>query len=366
MKRKSSYPFWLGLYVFAGIAAICAVMAVLWKYCEAFEQAQPENVINAYVNYLNEKRWTNEVVAAVDALSQRYQSSEECRSAVDSYLSEPVHSSLVLGSNNEEQRSYLMISGTRRIGEVTLVRDTGNELSFGFVPWKISEISFDFSALRTSKEITVPENYRVFFRGVELGEDTLVGEGAESELLKEFYAETENTYRMVTYRVEYVQSEQPPVFTVQNARGESVELLPDADEEQFFCVTDETQLASLEDFAERFCSVYYSYTSGYTRSGETTYDSYYRLSYYLIPGSELAQRLYSAADGLYWTSTSAIRVYNVKISNVLAVGDGLTAMDIESDVSVSNSGGTNETHNRVRCLIREENGDRRIVSMKDL
>ena len=123
----------------------------------------------------------------------------------------------------------------------------------------------------------------------------------------------------------------------------------------------EEELARLAEFSAGFAVNYLKYISGVT---DPTY-GYQRLSAYLMPGSDLDNRMKDAMDGLSWAHTSSITVDSSQLNGALALGEGFYLCDISATATTFAMGhGEVETVNNMRVIVLDSNNDVRAIHLK--
>ena len=148
---------------------------------------------------------------------------------------------------------------------------------------------------------------------------------------------------------------------VRNEDGEIFIIDPNLDDAQFIQPCTEEELSRLAEFSAGFSVNYLKYISGVI---DPAY-GYQTLSAYLLPGSDLDNRMKDAMDGLSWAHTTSITVDSSRLNGALALGEGFYLCDITATATTFAMGhGEVETENNMRVIGLESNGDVRAIHLK--
>ena len=342
----------------------------VWKYAEAFEISRPASTMDSYVANLSRELWDEGIAETVAAMPHEVQSDEEVEECVRELLSSGNITYVRKGGGADRVNYSLRCKGSE-FGTITLVPDESAEVSIDtdkfpwrllpwtLRPWRIESESFDFTGLYSSVEVEVPYDYSVWLNGVQLSRDYIVEENIPYDVLEDYYGFYEEMPTKVRYRFDNVIGSVNPV--IRDADGEIFIVDPNLDDSQFIKPCTEEELARLAEFTAGFAVNYLKYISGVT---DPTY-GYQRLSAYLMPGSDLDNRMKDAMDGLSWAHTSSITVDSSQLNGALALGEGFYLCDISATATTFAMGhGEVETVNNMRVIVLDRNNDVRAIHLK--
>ncbi len=371
-KRRGRLLYGFALYLW-GLLLIAGVVYGLfkvWEYAEVFERSRPAFTMDAYVENLSRELWADGIAETVAGMPHEVQSDEEVKACVQELL-ESGNIAYVRRGGGQDRINYSLRCNGSEFGTVTLVPDESVEvgidtekfpwslLPWSLQPWKIESESFDFSGLYSSVEAEVPYDYSVWLNGVQLSRDYIVEENILYDVLKDYYGYYEEMPTKVRYRFDHVIGSLTPI--IRNANGEIFIIDPNLDDSQFIEHCSEQKLERLTEFSEGFAANYLKYISGVI---DPTY-GYQKLSAYLMPGSDLDNRMKDAMDGLSWAHTSSITVDSTRLNGALSLGEGFYLCDISATATTFAMGhGEVQTVNNMRVIVMEQEDDIRAIHLK--
>ena len=371
-KRRGRMRYALALYIWGLLLLAGAIYGLMqvWEYAEAFEISRPASTMDSYVANLSRELWDEGIAETVAAMPHEVQSDEEVEECVRELLSSGNITYVRKGGGADRVNYSLRCKGSE-FGTITLVPDESAEvgidtdkfpwrlLPWTLRPWRIESESFDFTGLYSSVEVEVPYDYSVWLNGVQLSRDYIVEENILYDVLEDYYGFYEEMPTKVRYRFDNVIGSVNPV--IRDADGEIFIVDPNLDDSQFIKPCTEEELARLAEFSAGFAVNYLKYISGVT---DPTY-GYQRLSAYLMPGSDLDNRMKDAMDGLSWAHTSSITVDSSQLNGALALGEGFYLCDISATATTFAMGhGEVETVNNMRVIVLDRNNDVRAIHLK--
>ena len=371
-KRRERLHYTLALYIWGILLLAAAIFALtkVWAYAEAFELSRPVYTMDRYVADLSQELWDEGIAETVAAMPHEVQSDEEVEECVRELLGSGNITYVRKGGSAERIKYSLRCRGNE-FGVITLAPDESAEgnidtdrfpwrlLPWSLQPWKIESESFDFTGLYSAIEVVVPYDFSVWLNGVRLSRDYIVERDIPYDVLEDYYGYYEEMPTKVRYRFENVIGSVDPI--IRDEDGEIFIIDPNLDDSQFIKPCSETELARLAEFSAGFSVNYLKYISGVT---DPTY-GYQRLSGYLLPGSDLDNRMKDAMDGLSWAHTSSITVDSSQLNGALSLGEGFYLCDISATATTFAVGhGEVETVNNMRVIVREKNDDVRAIHLK--
>lgn len=362
-KRKRGtliYCVCLAIYIIILCALAAYGLRIVWRYAIEYENSRPANVINAYVNELNENLWDESIAQTIANMPHEAQTDEECAECVKEMLKDGITYVRKSGGGDGSRIVYsLKCSNGNEFGTVTMVEDQSkaDEIEFGMLPWKIESEEFNFDGLYTTVETVVPRMYSVFVNGYLLGDEYIVEDGIHYDVLDGYYDMFQDLPTKVRYRFEHAMGILEPV--VRTADGAEVTIDETQDDSQFITPCSEAQLERLSSFAAGFADRYLRFSSGVS---DPMY-AYEQLMGYIVVGSDFDNYLHSAMDGLSYGHTSSYRMDSTVLNGALDLGDGYYMCDITAMTTITYPGkGEVQNTNNMRVIAVDRDGDIRAVT----
>lgn len=317
MSRKS-YALLLTAWVLILVLASVIGLTKLWNYAEEYEMAQPEIVMNEYVESLNASLSNDTIRETVASMDHEMQSDEECVKIIEELLGGYV--TYTRGASpGDGSVCYILKCASGSFGKVYLTEDKSyeDESKFGMLPWVISKEEFDFSGLYTGMQVTVPESYGVFINGNKLGEEYIVEKDIPYDMLKDYYEDYSGLPTKVTYRFDHIIGEAETL--IKDSEGKETFIDSSKDDSQYLRHCNDKEKERLLSFGKGFCKEYYIFMAG---KYDPTY-GYQRLLPYVKLGSDLDERLKLAIDGLYYAHTKDVTTDSVELTDAIWLDDGI-------------------------------------------
>ena len=371
-KRRGRLRYALALYIWGLLLLAAAIFALIkvWQYAEAFELSRPTTAMDDYVANLSQELWDEGIAETVSAMPHEVQSDEEVAECVKELLSSG-NITYVRKGGSQDRVNYSLRCRGSEFGVVTLVPDEQAEVSIDtgkfpwkllpwtLQPWKLESESFDFTGLYSAVEVVIPSEYSLWLNGVKLGQQYIVEENILYDVLEDYYGYYDEMPTKVRYRFDNVIGSVTPI--IRDEDGEIFIVDPNLDDSQFIKPCTEAELSRLAEFSAGFAVNYLKYISGVI---DPSY-GYQKLSAYLMPGSDLDNRMKDALDGLSWAHTSSITVDSSQLNGALALGEGFYLCDISATATTFAMGhGEVETVNNMRVIVLERNNDVRAIHLK--
>lgn len=351
VKTKKRFPrlaVGMILYALLFLAAAAFGLSWFWRYIEAYENTRPLTTMEAFMAQLDVSAIPDAATNVYDAVDPYLQSPDQSRQYVADTLSGGVSYARKLSECTDQQTVYTLLSGGKAIGKVILTALEADE--FGFTPWQVTEVSYDFSHLLkdiTTTGITVPHDYTVYLNGVELTSDYITVDHIPYELLEDFYGDYQLPY-LVTYETGPVLGES--VLTVADADGNEVLIDEAADRSEYLHNCTEEELSRLDAIVDDFVGAYVDFS---TRRGGDSYANYSKLKQYMVPDGDLAQRMYEAIAGLSWVSDRNAEITAQQVTHYVNLGSGRYLCDVTYDVKTRNYEGSLQVTNHAKLIILE-------------
>ena len=350
MRKRKKLPYAIKMLIavvlYGSIVAVAAFFGLskLWDWAAAYEASRPQNTIDAYMEQLTVSHMQDSAADLIASIDHNIQSEEQCRQKIADVLQGGIVYARKLSECNEQQQVYMLMSGGKTIGKVTLAAQQAD--AFGYTPWVVSGESFDFSFLiGTGTQVTVPEHYFVYVNGTCLNEDYIVEQGMQFQLVADFYAEYKLP-TMVTYAVDPILGALDVVIT--DADGNVVTPEEALDEVAVLNNCSETQIAQLDTIAEEYIRTYVRYTSNAEEDLDGNLD---RLLTNILPGSALAQRLKDAKHGLRWIGDQKATILSITPHHRIHFLDGYYLFDVTYEYETNYRGKVSTTTENVKLII---------------
>lgn len=359
MAGKKKHSFGRGMLIYAVVYLIVAAvgLAVFWNFIDAYEHSRPKNTIDAYVAALTPADMCCKSLEADVQADLNLQSAEERSAIITASVSERVTYARKGSESTDARQVYVLRSGKQIIGEVVITAQEPD--IYGFTEWEVSEDSFDFSYLMGQPlSVTVPENFTVSVNGHVLDESYITENGVAYPALEEFYEDYELP-TMVTYTADAYLGQLE--MTVADETGQPVAITQETDRNAFLDNCTEEEKEQVESFMGDFLESYVIFTGS---SNQAASANYQRLrKNFLIPDSELAQRLYTALDGLAYAQSYGDKLETVEIHRVSRIDDTHYFCDATYCVSTYGRAGKVQTTNNMKVMLLVTDSGLRVEAM---
>lgn len=357
--------YWISLFIWTLllIGAAAFGLNLVWRYAEEYENARPNHVIDAYVDEINRNHWVDGIDEAISKMPHEMQTDEECAERVKELLSEGITYTRQGSADAGNSINYSLRCGNGNVfGKVTLVEDTGkaDELKFKtLLPWKISNVEFDFNGLYTSVETVVPKMYSVYLNDNLLGEEYIVETDIPYDVLEPYYEDFGGLPTKVRYKYDNCIGVLEPV--IKDADGNVVVIDETQDDSQFIVPCSEDMLERLSNFSVAYIDRYLRFTSGVS----DPMTAYKQLSGYVVAGTEFDTYLKDMMDGLSYGHTQSYRLDSAVLNGALDLGDGYYMCDVTANYTVFYPGRGEESGvSNLRIICVDNDGDIRTISQE--
>ncbi len=327
MKQKKKLSYGLKLTIAMSVYALVFVCVAyfgfswFWDYIEAYENSRPSHTIESYMAQLDAQDVIDGSQDLIGSIDHNIQSEDACREVITKAVSGGISYARKLNECTDTSTVYMLLSGGKTIGKVTLTAQAADE--FGFTPWVVTGDSFDMSFLiGQGTSVTVPHNFSVYVNGTALSGDYITETGLQYALLKDHYDTYELPY-MVTYEVAPILGDLEVSIT--DPQGDPVTEEIWADEATFLSTCTQEQLDGLHAFSKDFILAYVNYT---TNSNGSRHENYAKIKPYLVPDSPLYRRIEKALDGLAWVTNRYAELISVELDQCIPTLDGRFICDI--------------------------------------
>lgn len=360
-QRRSFFPLGMAIYavLFLGLAAFGLHM--FWGYMEAFEASRDYHAIDGYMAQLTKEHVVDACGDILDLVDTNIQSEEECRQSLLDAISGDITYARKASESTENKQVFVLRCGKQVIGQFSVV--TTQEDKYGFAPWTFGEESFDLSYLMGTEtvSVTVPEGYSVYVNGVELDESYIVNEERrEFALLEDFYGAYDlpelvlQTYEAGPFLNAALTME---AFDPQ---GNPFIMDESFDENCLIEMTDEAEIQRIDDFLEEFIDVYVVFAGCANDNRNANYN---RVIKYVVPDSNLAQRMLDALDGMQFAQSMGDEVASIQVNHRVRLADGTYLYDVTYKVDTTGREGVVQTTTNVKMILVESDGNLLVESM---
>lgn len=357
-KRKSSFALGMVIYAVVFLAVTAAGLSVFWDFIDFYERSRPKNTMDQYLSQLTVEDMAANGGEWVQQLDRNLQSEADFTGAIGESLTGKLTYARKSSVCTETSQTYVLRCGSRVIGETVI--QAAEPDRYGFTVWSVEKESFDFSHLLCEPQaVTVPESYCVTANGVTLGSGYISETGIIYSALEEFYDDYPQLPTMVKYTAGSVLGELK--LEVFDSTGKKLENWEQTDPNTVLenCSAEDEQL--IEAFMGKFLESYVRFTGSTKKSAANNY--YTLRGHYLIPGSPLADRLYTALDGLTYAQNYNDKLMQVEIHRMMQTEESRYFCDATYVVSTAGKSGTVETINNVKVILLMTNKGLRVESM---
>ena len=358
VKRKGSFALGMLIYAVLFLAITAAGLSVFWDFIDSYELSRPKNTMDQYLSQLTVEDMVENCGDWVQQIDEKLQSEAEFSRVIGESLTGKLTYARKSSVCTETSQTYVLRCGSQVIGE-TVIRAAEPD-RYGFTVWSVVEESFDFSHLLCeSLSVTVPETYSVMANGVTLDSGYITESGLEYSALEEFYGDYPELPAMLTYTAGNVLGQLE--LAVVDESGNLVSNWEEQDPNRVLdnCTDEET--AMLTQYMQDFLVSYVRFTSGSNQSSKLNYVKL--MKQFLIEGSELSNRLYTALDGLAYAQSYNDVLEQVTVNRLTRIGESRYFCDVTYLVSTYGKAGRVETTNNLKVMLVETDNGLRVEAM---
>ena len=360
LKKKGFKRFFLGLGIYAVVFLALAFfgLSAFWDFIEAYEISRPKNTIAQHVEQLTLEQIASGDTALLSQIDLKIQNEEAFRKVITDSLTQDITYAQNVAETTDTKLVYMLMCGSKAIGKVTLSPEAPDQ--YGFTPWKVSGQSFDFSyLLGSSATITVPHDFTVHANGVKLDSSYITQENIPYEALKSYYGDYQPPY-MVTYTVDPVLGDIQ--LEAHDRNGTVVTVDENTDLTVYMNNCSDPELKATNDLLEPFLRSYVAFTSNYGGK-ENTKNNYDTLLEYLVPGGDMAKRMYQALDGLGWAKNTRSTITDIQRNHTVNLGGGRYLCDVTYTVEAALYWEDPISVNNVKIIMVETGSGLRVESL---
>lgn len=358
-KNRKISRFALGMVIYALVFLTIAAagLAFLWDYIEAYENSRPKIAINAYMENLTEAHICDLSQNLIDQVDHNIQTEEQCRTYILDAIDD-INYAKKSKECTDSRQVFVLRTGTTVIGEFSIVAH--DEGKYGFKPWRFEQESFDVSTLNlfgSEYQTIVPFDHTVTVNGFALTDDYVTDEKIPYEEIEEFYDDYELPYR-VAYSVAPIMGEMDVVIT--DPAGKEVTFDETTDWTTYFHNCTPEEAAELDEFTEKYVDLYVTFT-GSRRS--TRYTNHKRLMSLVVDGTDFAQRLFDAIEGLEFGQSQTNKIVSVTPNHQVRLEDGKYMCDFSYVVDVTGYNGVVRDYTDARIIVVRTDSGLKVESM---
>lgn len=342
--QKRSFARFLGLYaaIFLGVAALGLIL--FWGYMDAYEDSRTKCTLDTYIEGLTPQYICDRSGDLIDSIDHRLQSEEDCKKAILNSISGNITYARKSSECTDNRMVYVLRNRGKTIGKVELVPQ--GRARYGFTPWAIDKDSFDLSCLLGQKAVITVDHTMQVYAGDVLLDEGYVTETVHYSAVKDLYDELTLPYKK-TYTA-------GPIFGkidlhAVDANGKRVSIAAESDLDPYLNNCTDGVHKELDTFNQNFISCYVRYL---TSRLETRGQNLQQLNPYLMPGSDLKNRISQAFDGLQYGQSKSDTLIGCASNYIVDLGDGKYLCDVTYEVdSLGRDGKLHRTVNNARLFV---------------
>lgn len=187
--RRSGFARALILYTVVLVVAAVAVMAVLWKYLEAYEFTRPENVMSQFEQMADEQYWETAITSSFAVTPSEFETKSQLEDELClSLLRDGKMTYVKDEAYTDAAPVYLVSVNGVELCRVYMSPQAGGEAGFGLQYMSINKVELlaDFIAPKArSLTITAPVGATVTVNGIAVSENYLSDAAPDTSYLPE-------------------------------------------------------------------------------------------------------------------------------------------------------------------------------------
>ncbi len=365
-KKRNRWIFTAALLGYALVALIAIAIGIgwFWNYMDGYEHAQPHVALEGYMEKLTAEYVADHSSELIDGLDHAVQSEEDCRKALQDALTGKFTAVKNVSQSDESHYVYTLRCGPQVIGTMEM-ENTGEQYG-DFRAWRVTKETFDMSyLLGKTVSVTVPKGFAVSICGKTLGDEYITEDKIPFPLLKgmqEIHKEYSMPY-CVTYSAGPFFGE--PAFTVTDGNGNAVTIDENTDYDAYLPTPDGKKTEQLKTVTDTFIRKFIDFTNNKDDEPDRNYQ---RLKPYMVDGSALQIRMQGAIGDIKWSVDRYGELVDLKINNMVTLGDGRYLCDItyvSSYMTATGQGevGREEISNTAQLVFNEKGGSLKAEAM---
>ena len=333
------------IYAVVFLAILAVFLFFFWQYIATYEKTRNNTVMQTYIDELDDEKKAE--------IANKYLEGSENPSYANDYAVTLIANELedmtfakAVTESSDKTTVYMLKNANNTIGKVSMTKEDDPPLSFG--PWNITNEEYDFSYLWNKKDVTVPSTYTVLYDGKEVNEETLKDNSIKIELLEDYYDTYDLPY-LSSYRIEGIIDPEKISFLDQNGNP-SDGSYSDSD---LLNNASEADVQGIKEFVPPFLERYIQCLSNSNHDAQGNYNA---LAPYMVPNSNISNRVYEAIEGQYWAPSNGDTVTDINTNFVMHLGDNLYMADITYGLDTFGNAGLYHSENTARIFIQKSDG----------
>ena len=351
MKRKKSkwLGFFLGMVIYALVVLTlaCVALKFLWDFADNYERALPDHRMSAYVSTLDETHVKKIALDFVSSLDRNIQSEEDAYSAIWRCFIGGVRYERISTDSQVQTITYEIRNSDAVLGKVTLIKD---KEAVGEKTWKIASEEYDFSFLKNSEQFIVPEHWVVYCGQRRLGVQYIIDPRVEYGFLSQFYGNSFPMPHLAKYEISNYVGD--PKIRFFNADGVEQPRFTFTDGKDQMLRGSGQVLQDIGAFTRDFVPRYVNCLSNVSRNAVM---NYILIQPYIVPDSEIDQRLKAAISGQVFAQSLGTQTSDVRIHEVFNLENEYYIVDLSYSVlTYADRGNTTTETDMYLVLYRDE------------
>lgn len=355
-KKQKKSRFVMGMVIYAAVflAVTAAGLGVLWKYMEAYELSRPRTAVADFVEQLTAEQIRLGCEDFLSQIDSNIQTPDQAFQAIQDSLTEEITYVKNGKDSTSDRQVYILRQGSQVIGTLAIRQES--ESAFGFTPWQVTEYSFDFAHLAGEGiTVTIPEEYSLSVNGNILDESYIKKKDIPFPALEDFAGDFEMV-TLVTYRLENYLGELP--LEILDPAGAKV--TQEEDTNVWIPGCSEEEIRQLTPLLETFLKRYVAFAGSSNRNEG---NNYYQLIKCLVPNGALAQRLYTALDGLQYAQSNGDTIREITVNHYYKVSQERYICDVTYMVETIGRNGAVMVENHLKVVFLQTEDGLKVEAM---
>ncbi len=345
------------IYAIVFILAASIFFNWLWTAVSDYELSRPEKAVDAYMAQLTKEHIVDSCTELFEKIDPNIQTREDCEAVIIQNLNGKITCSRKSSESTETRQVYAIRCGAKLIGSFTIVSSKDNH-----TPWRVEEEKFDFTFLLSEPmRIDAPEGYPVYVNSVQLDESYVTGEELiPYTVLRGFYDDYFlPQFKKLTYEVGPLLGRFE--MRVTDLSGKPFTLDENTDLNAFIPQCSDAEIRELDTFVDTFLYWYVVYKGC---ANDSVMTNYAQISQYVLPGSDLDNRLKGAMDGLTYAQSRGDQLVDITKHHFIRLSETDYMVDLTYLVDTTGFDGVVQTTNNAKLIITRINGQLKATAEK--
>lgn len=344
-KRGNWLRFTVGMIVYAIIVLLLASVGLkfLWDFADNYEKSLPAYKIADYAASLNENKVKKLSIPFVETLDHNIQSDEDAYAEIWKCFVAGVRYRQSGSDSDGNSITYTILNKDNVLGRVTLGKNAGQT---GEKTWSVTDEEYDFSFLLRSEGFIVPEHWVVMCGQKRLGVQYITDPMIEYSFLEDFYGKSFPMPHLAAYEISnYIGDPQIRFF---DADGEEQSRFTFTDGKDQMLRSSGKVYEDIKDFTEIFVPLYVNCLSNVNHAPIINYQ---RIQPYIVPDSEIDQRLKAAIAGQVFAQSQGTDLSDVRIHEVFNLENEYYIVDLSYSVDTYSTHGVSTTDTNMKLAV---------------